>query len=53
MFPQQLEDLYSKPRSAFALKKPEDKLVAASKSAPEKIRITIDGQVHDVSVQKM
>lgn len=25
MFPQQLEDLYKKPRSAFELKKPEEK----------------------------
>lgn len=53
MFPQQLEDLYLKPHSAFALKKPEDKLAATSKSAPEKMRITIDGQVHDVSVQSL
>ena len=52
MFPQQLEDLYKKPRSAFELKKPEEKIQkAAGAKAPEKLRITIDGVEKDVSVE--
>ena len=62
MFPQQLEDLYSKPHSAYALKKPEDKL-AAQKSevkgsegktkVPANLRITIDGISKDVQIQTL
>ena len=56
MFPQQLEDLYKKPRSAFELKKPEDKIKAEApkgKISPEKLRITIDGESKDVTVQPL
>ena len=56
MFPQQLEDLYKKPRSAFELKKPEDKIKAEApkgKISSEKLRITIDGESKDVTVQPL
>ena len=45
MFPQQLEDLYKKPRSAFALKTPEDKKLAEAKAAGREktFNISIDG----------
>ena len=46
MFPQQLEDLYKKPREAFKLKTPEDKKIAAAKAAGKErvFNISIDGQ---------
>lgn len=50
MFPQQLEDLYTKPRSAFALKKPSEK-VQPAKSGSSNMKITIDGVQRNVSVE--
>ncbi len=58
MFPQQLEDLYKKPREAFKLKSPAEKKAALS-SAPifgadsAKLRINIDGVVRNVSVESV
>ncbi len=45
MFPQQLEDLYKKPREAFKLKTPEDKKIAAAIAAGREktFSIAIDG----------
>ncbi len=45
MFPQQLEDLYKKPREAFKLKTPEDKKIAAAVAAGREktFSIAIDG----------
>jgi len=46
MFPQQLEDLYKKPRSAYRLKTPEEKKLGS----PRKLKITINGVTKDVEV---
>ena len=45
MFPQQLEDLYNKPREAFRLKSPEEKKIAEAKAAGKErsFSISIDG----------
>ena len=45
MFPQQLEDLYKKPKDAFKLKTPEEKKLAEAKAAGKEktFNITIDG----------
>ncbi len=45
MFPQQLEDLYSKPREAFRLKSPEEKKLAEAKASGKEraFSISIDG----------
>jgi len=45
MFPQQLEDLYTKPREAFRLKSPEEKKLAEAKASGKErsFSISIDG----------
>lgn len=53
MFPQQLEDLYKKPKSAYALKPPP---VLADKTLVESGKISyfsvnVDGQKHTVSIE--
>ncbi len=59
MFPQQLEDLYKKPRDAFRLKPPSERKTAEAPRTPvfgvdsAKLRINIDGIVHDVSVESV
>ena len=50
MFPQQLEDLYTKPRDAYKLKSPADKKPAGAGVAPQKFDITIDGVKKHVEV---
>lgn len=52
MFPQQLEDLYTKPRDAFKLKSPADKKPAAASNAKQKFNITIDGVTKSVEVSQ-
>ena len=52
MFPQQLEDLYTKPRDAFKLKSPADKKPAAAANAKQKFNITIDGVTKSVEVSQ-
>ena len=47
MFPQQLEDLYSKPRDAFKLKSPADKKPAGE---ARKLNITINGVSKNVEI---
>jgi len=47
MFPQQLEDLYSKPRDAFKLKSPAEKKPSGE---PRKLNITIDGVSKNVEI---
>ncbi len=43
MFPQQLEDLYKKPRSAYELKKPSEKKSEDANSGTKNYKISIDG----------
>ena len=45
MFPQQLEDIYNKPKDAFKLKSPEEKKLAEAKAAGKEktFNISIDG----------
>ena len=50
MFPQQLEDLYTKPRDAYKLKSPADKKPAGAGVSPQKFDITIDGVRKHVEV---
>lgn len=52
MFPQQLEDLYTKPRDAFKLKSPADKKPAVASNAKQKFNITIDGVTKSVEVSQ-
>jgi oxaloacetate decarboxylase alpha subunit/pyruvate carboxylase subunit B len=47
MFPQQLEDLYSKSRDAFKLKSPAEKKPSGE---PRKLNITIDGVSKNVEI---
>ncbi len=52
MFPQQLEDLYNKPRESFALKSPADKKPAVGEAIKsQKLNITIDGVKKAVQVE--
>jgi oxaloacetate decarboxylase alpha subunit/pyruvate carboxylase subunit B len=51
MFPQQLEDIYTKPRSAFKLKKPACKNPCTGKGKSE-LSVTVDGAVHTVIVEE-
>ncbi len=59
MFPQQLEDLYTKPREFYKLKSPKDKIPAcpppaeAAAKGPQKLKISIDGQERSVTVEKL
>lgn len=55
MFPQQLEDLYKKPRSAYALKSPADKKPeGAANTSSGTFKISIDGAApHTVKVQQL
>ncbi len=53
MFPQQLEDLYTKPRDAFKLKSPADrKPKAAAVPGTSKFKVTIDGVTKNVEVSQ-
>ena len=51
MFPQQLEDIYTKPRSAFELKKPAAKNPFAGKGRGE-FSVTVDGASHKVTIEE-
>lgn len=55
MFPQQLEDLYKKPRAAFALKTPAEKLAQTAKSEGKTshFKMTVDGVSKDVTVESL
>ncbi len=55
MFPQQLEDLYKKPKSAFALKSPAEKKDAKAASGPKTshFRMVVDGVSKDVKVERL
>ncbi len=50
MFPQQLEDLYKKPREAFKLKTPAEKAKPTSIDGAN-LKIKIDGVVRNVSIE--
>lgn len=49
MFPQQLEDMYTKPRSAYELKKPANPM---NKGKGE-FTVNIDGTVHNVTIEEI
>ena len=49
MFPQQLEDMYTKPRSAYELKKPANPM---NKGKGE-FTVNIDGAVHNVTIEEI
>lgn len=58
MFPKPLEDLYTKPKSAYALKKPESAKPAAAAAAttlsdksPKYFSVKVNGTAHKVSVE--
>lgn len=51
MFPQQLEDLYTKPREAYRLKTPEEKQTQKASAGAQSFNITINGVTKAVSVQ--
>ncbi len=55
MFPQQLEDIYKKPASAFALKPAPQKnaVQLEPKGNKNMYRVSIDGKSHDVSIQEL
>jgi len=57
MFPQQLEDLYKKPRSAFELKKPASAAPAAAALKPSgnasHFKVSVDGAAHNVSIEEL
>lgn len=52
MFPQQLEDMYKKPRSAYELKKPAAKSAFAGKGKGE-FSLNIDGVSHKVVIEEI
>lgn len=51
MFPQQLEDLYKKPKSAYALRTPADKKAESPAVKGAHFKMTIDGVTKDVTVE--
>ena len=53
MFPQQLIDLYTKPKSAYALKPAPIKEALKGDGKVAYLRINVDGKPHDVSVEKL
>lgn len=54
MFPQQLEDLYKKPKSAYALKKPPLDTGSLSASGNAKhFSVNVDGFAHAVSIEEL
>jgi Pyruvate/oxaloacetate carboxyltransferase len=53
MFPQQLEDIYSKPRSAFELKKPESKKASGGAKGKGEFAVTVDGLKHTVTIEEI
>ena len=52
MFPQQLEDLYKKPRSAYELKKPAPKSALSGKGKGE-FTVNVDGVSHSVTIEEI
>lgn len=52
MFPQQLEDIYTKPRSAFELKKPAGRKCSMEKGRAE-FTVNVDGAVHSVTIEEL
>lgn len=52
MFPQQLEDMYKKPRSAFDLKKPASKSALSGKGKGD-FTVNVDGVSHKVTIEEI
>ena len=52
MFPQQLDDMYKKPRSAFALKKPASKSALSGKGKGD-FTVNVDGVSHKVTIEEI
>lgn len=52
MFPQQLEDMYKKPRSAYELKKPASSSSLSGKGKGE-FTVNIDGVSHNVTIEEI
>lgn len=52
MFPQQLEDIYTKPRSAFQLKPPPAKNACEGKGRGE-FKVNVDGASHTVTIEEI
>ncbi len=54
MFPQQLVDIYTKPKSAFELKKPAPKCApSANQNRKGNFKVLVDGVSHSVSIEEV
>jgi len=53
MFPQQLEDTYKKPRSAFELKKPQATPALQATGNGKNFKVEIDGKAHSVNIEEI